>query len=97
MDPQMLMASRAHWFINFLQSTLLLGIMALVTWVAMTAVLGVWPAVFMAIIALFGLVAAQDMPRKLLLSAYRAEPLTAQNAPGLVAAIIELARRGGLP
>ncbi len=97
MDPQMLMASRAHWLINLVQSALLLGVMALVAWVALTSVLGFWSSLFVIAVALLGLVAAQDVPRKLLLSAYHAEPLTPQNAPELVAAIAELARRGGLP
>lgn len=44
-----------------------------------------------------GLFLAPDLSRRMLLSAYRAQRLTGREAPGLIAALAELARRAGLP
>ncbi len=81
-------ASASHRLLNFVQSALLLGLMA--------AIVGPETGLLMALAMVGGLLFAPALPRRLLLSAYQAKRLTGRDAPGLVAALAELARRAGL-
>ena len=81
-------ASASHRLLNFVQSALLLGLMA--------AIVGPETGLLRALAMVGGLLFAPALPRRLLLSAYQAQRLTGRDAPGLVAALAELARRAGL-
>lgn len=89
-------ASASHRLLNFVQSALLLGLMAAIAWIAVTAIVGPETGLLMALAMVGGLLFAPALPRRLLLSAYQAQRLTGRDAPGLVAALAELARRAGL-
>ena len=89
-------ASASHRLLNFVQSALLLGLMAAIAWIAVTAIVGPETGLLMALAMVGGLLFAPALPRRLLLSAYQAQRLTDRDAPGLVAALAELARRAGL-
>ena len=89
-------ASASHRLLNFVQSALLLGLMAAIAWIAVTAIVGPETGLHMALTMVGGLLFAPALPRRLLLSAYQAQRLTGRDAPGLVAALAELARRAGL-
>lgn len=89
-------ASAIHRLLNFVQSALLLGLMAAIAWIAVTAIVGPETGLLMALAMVGGLLFAPALPRRLLLSAYQAQRLTGRDAPGLVAALAELARRAGL-
>ena len=89
-------ASASHRLLNFVQSALLLGLMAAIAWISVTAVVGPETGLLMALAMVGGLLFAPALPRRLLLSAYQAQRLTGRDAPGLVAALAELARRAGL-
>src|SRR5690606_29549375 len=65
-------------------------------WIAVTAIVGPETGLLMALAMVGGLLFAPALPRRLLLSAYQAQRLTGRDAPGLVAALAELARRAGL-
>lgn len=90
-------ASASHRLLNLLQSATLLGLMAAIAWVSVTAILGPTIALLVALGMVAGLGAAPDLSRRVLLSAYQAQRLSGRDAPGLVAALAELARRAGLP
>lgn len=79
-----------------MQSALLLGLMAAIAWSVVTAIVGPETGLLMALAMVGGLLFAPALPRRLLLSAYQAQRLTGRDAPGLVAALAELARRAGL-
>ncbi|WP_198947687.1 hypothetical protein [Haematobacter missouriensis] len=85
--------SASHRLLNFVQSALLLGLIA---WSAVTAIAGPENGLLMALAMVGGLLFAPALPRRLLLSAYQAQLLTGRDAPSLVAALAELARRAGL-
>ena len=89
-------ASASHRLLNFVQSALLLGLMAAIAWIAVTAIVGPETDLLMALAMVGGLLFAPALPRRLLLSAYQAQWLTGRDAPDLVAALAELARRAGL-
>lgn len=86
-----------HRLLNLVQSALLLTLMAAIAWVSVTAALGAQAGLLAALGMLLGLAFAPDLSRRILMSAYRAQRLTAREAPGLVATLAELARRAGLP
>lgn len=86
-------ASASHRLLNFVQSALLLGLIA---WIAVTAIAGPENGLLMALAMGGGLLFAPSLPLRLLLSTYQAQRLTGRDAPGLVAALAELARRAGL-
>jgi heat shock protein HtpX len=90
-------ASASHRLLNLVQSALLLGLMAAIAWVSITAILGPEIGLVVAFGMVAGLGLAPDLSRRMLLSAYRAERLTGREAPGLIAALAELTRRAGLP
>lgn len=81
-------ASASDRLLNVVQSALLLGLMA--------AIVGPETGLLMALAMVGGLLFAPALPRRLLLSAYQAQWLTGRDAPDLVAALAELARRAGL-
>ena len=85
--------STRHRFINLVQSALLLGLMAMIAWVSMTAVVGAEVGLLLAFGMVAGLIFAPNLPQDFLLSAYQAQRITRRDAPGLVAGIAELARR----
>ena len=89
--------SARHRLLNLVQSALLLGLMAAVAWVSVTVILGPGTGLLVALGMVAGLFLAPDLSRRMLLSAYRAQRLTGREAPGLIAALAELARRAGLP
>lgn len=89
--------STRHRFINLVQSALLLGLMAMIAWVSMTAVVGAEVGLLLAFGMVAGLIFVPNLPQDFLLSAYQAERITGRDAPGLVAGIAELARRADLP
>ena len=89
--------STRHRFINLVQSALLLGLMAMIAWVSMTAVVGAEVGLLLAFGIVAGLIFVPNLPQDFLLSAYQAERITGRDAPGLVAGIAELARRADLP
>lgn len=89
--------STRHRFINLVQSALLLGFMAVIAWVSMTAVVGAEVGLLVAFGMVAGLIFAPNLPQDFLLSAYQAERITGRDAPGVVAGIAELARRADLP
>lgn len=89
-------ASASHRLLNLLQSTLLLGRMAALAWVSVTVILGPGTGLLVALGMVAGLFLAPDLSRRMLLSAYRAQRLRGREAPGLIAALTELARRAGL-
>ena len=90
-------ASARHRLLNLVQSALLLGLMAALAWVSVTVILGPGTGLLVALGMVAGLFLAPDLSRRMLLSAYRAQRLTGREAPGLIAALAELARRAGLP
>lgn len=71
--------------------------MAALAWVSVTVILGPGTGLLVALGMVAGLFLAPDLSRRMLLSAYRAQRLTGREAPGLIAALAELARRAGLP
>lgn len=85
-----------HRLMNLAQSALLLGLMALVAWVSMSAIVGPQAGLLLAFGMVAPLLLAPNLPQKLLLSAYQARRITARDAPVLVAGLAELARRVGL-
>ena len=89
-------ASASHRLLNLVQSTLLLGLMAALAWVSVTVILGPGTGLLVALGMVAGLFLAPDLSRRMLLSAYRAQRLRGREAPGLIAALTELARRAGL-
>ena len=89
--------SARHRLLNLVQSALLLGLMAALAWVSVTVILGPGTGLLVALGMVAGLFLAPDLSRRMLLSAYRAQRLTGGEAPGLIAALAELARRAGLP
>lgn len=93
----MLQPTLQHRLINLAQSALLLGVMGLVAWVTVNALLGPDVALSVTIGSLIGLLLAPKLPRRILISAYNARPITEREAPELVAVVRELARRAGLP
>jgi heat shock protein HtpX len=90
-------ASANHRLLNLVQSALLLGLMAAVAWVSVTAILGPGTGLVLALGTVAGLFMAPDLSRRMLLSAYQAQRLTGRDAPGFVAGLAGLARRAGLP
>jgi len=89
--------SARHRLFNLAQSALLLGLMAAIAWVLVTAILGPETGTMVALGMVAGLLLAPDLSRRMILSAYQAQRLTGRDAPGLVGALAELARRAGLP
>lgn len=89
--------SARHRLLNLAQSALLLGLMAAIAWVSVTAILGPETGAMVALGMVAGLILAPDLPRRMILSGYQAQRLTGRDAPGLVGALAELARRAGLP
>lgn len=89
--------SARHRLLNLAQSALLLGLMAAIAWVSVTAILGPETGAMVALGMVAGLILAPDLSRRMILSAYQAQRLTGRDAPGLVGALAELARRAGLP
>lgn len=89
--------STRHRLINLAQSALLLGFMAMIAWISMTAVVGADVGLLVALGMVAGLIFAPNLPQDFLLSAYQAERITGRDAPGLIAGIAELARRADLP
>lgn len=89
--------SARHRLLNLVQSALLLGLMAALAWVSVTVILGPGTGLLVALGMVAGLFLAPDLSRRMLLSAYRAQRLTGREAPGLIAALAELALRAGLP
>ena len=71
--------------------------MAALAWVSVTVILGPGTGLLVALGMVAGLFLAPDLSRRMLLSAYRAQRLTGREAPGLIAALAELARSAGLP
>ena len=74
-------ASASDRLLNFVQSALLLGLMAAIAWIAVTAVVGPETGLLMALAMVGGLLFAPALPRRLLLSAYQAQRLTGRHAP----------------
>lgn len=90
-------ASASHRLLNLVQSALLIGVMAAVAWVSVTAILGPGTGLLVALGMIAGLFLAPDLSQRMLLSVYQAQRLTGRDAPRLVAGLAELARRAGLP
>lgn len=90
-------ASASHRLLNLVQSALLLGLMAAIAWVSITAILGPGTGLLVALGTVASLLLAINLSRRVLLSAYQAQRLTGRDAPALVAGLAELARRAGLP
>lgn len=90
-------ATLRHRLINLAQSLLLLAGMAGITWVIVSAVAG--PEVTLGIVtgSVLGLLLAPELPRRLLLKAYRAQRLDADVFPEGIAILEALAQRAGLP
>lgn len=86
-----------HQARNLLQSAMLLGGMALLTWIVVGTVAG--PDLTLAIVAgtVFGLLLAPSYPKTVLLSAYRARRLSGRDFPQGVQMLAELSRRAELP
>ncbi len=82
--------------LNSVQSALLLGLMAAIAWIAVTAIVGPETGLLIALAMVGRLLFAPALPHRLLLSAYQAQRLTGRDVRGLVAALAELARRAGL-
>ena len=61
-------ASASHRLLNFVQSALLLGLMAAIAWIAVTAIVGPETNLLMALAMVGGLLFAPALPRRLLLS-----------------------------
>ena len=61
-------ASASHRLLNFVQSALLLGLMAAIAWISVTAVVGPETGLLMALAMVGGLLFAPALPRRLLLS-----------------------------
>ncbi|TCT12488.1 heat shock protein HtpX [Tepidamorphus gemmatus] len=89
--------STRHRLLNLAQSVLLLGAMAAIAWISVTAIVGPEIGLIMALGMVAGLLLTPALPGRLLLSAYQAQRLTGRDGYGLVAAVAELARRAGLP
>lgn len=71
-------ASASHRLLNFVQSALLLGLIA---WSAVTAIAGPENGLLMALAMGGGLPFAPGLPRRQLLSTYQAQRLTGRDAP----------------
>lgn len=89
--------SAAHRTLNLLQSALLVGAMAALGWVIVSAVAGTLATALIVAGAVAGLLLAPALSRGMLLSAYGVRPLSAREFPQGVAMLAELARRAGLP
>ncbi len=87
----------AHRLVNLLQSLLLLGFMALITWISVATVLGPDMGLLAALGAVAGLLFAPNFPMRMMLAAYQAQPIEGRDAAGLIAVCAELSRRAGLP
>jgi heat shock protein HtpX len=96
-DRKAMKASPRHQFQNFVQSVLLLGGMAVLAWVIVSAIAG--PGLTFAIVAgsLLGLFLSPGIPRRMLLNAYGARRLSGREFPDGVAILAQLASRAGLP
>ena len=68
-------ASASHRLLNLVQSALLLGLMAAIAWIAVTAIVGPETGLLRALAMVGGLLFAPALPRRLLLSAYQAQRL----------------------
>lgn len=90
-------ASPRHRLNNLVQSVLLLGGMAAIGWLIVSALAG--PGVTLLVIAglVLSLLLSPGIPRQILLQAYGARRLDAKNFPQGVALLAELSRRAGLP
>lgn len=86
-----------HRLANLVQSALLLAVMALVSWVTLTEIVGHQAALLLTLGMIAPLVLAPGLPQNLILSAYRARRVTARDEPALIAGLGVLARRAGLP
>ena len=60
--------SASHRLLNFVQSALLLGLMAAIAWIAVTAIVGPETGLLRALAMVGGLLFAPALPRRLLLS-----------------------------
>ncbi len=86
-----------HRLLNYLQSVLLLGGMAVLAWLIVSAVAGPEATFFMVAGTVVGLALSPGVPKRILLNAYGARPLGPREFPQGVAILAELARRAGLP
>ena len=94
--PANMIPTPRHQVINFAQSVLLLVGMAVIGWVVVSAIAGREAAVVIVAGSVGGLLFASRVPKRILLSAYRARPLSSLDFPEGVAVLSELARRAGL-
>lgn len=90
-------ASPRHQLLNIAQSVLLLGGMAVLGWLIVSAIAG--PVLTLAIVfgTVLGLVLSPGVPKRMLLHAYRARRLGARDFPEGIALLAELSERAGLP
>ncbi|MEG3116668.1 zinc metalloprotease HtpX [Salinicola sp. 4072] len=89
--------TRRHRVYNFLHSALLIGGMGLIVWAVVGMMAG--PALTFLIVAgaMLGLVLTPALPRRLLLSSYKARRLSGREFPEGIVMMADLARRAGLP
>lgn len=89
--------SPRHRLLNLAQSALLIGGMAILAWVIVSAIAG--PEMTLAIVggSVLGLLFLPALPKRVLLNAYGARPLGRHDFPEGVEMVERLARRAGLP
>ncbi|RMH50946.1 MAG: peptidase M48 [Alphaproteobacteria bacterium] len=90
-------AGLRHRIVNLAQSALLLGGMAVLAWIIVSAIAGPQTTLLVVGGAILGLMLAPGIPKEILLRAYGAERLTGRDFPEGRAILAELARRAGLP
>lgn len=86
-----------HDIRNVLHAAILLSGMAAIAWAAAGALWGPDGGIVALLVVVASLAFAPATPKRLLLSAYRARPLTQREFPFGVAVLRELAARAGLP
>lgn len=86
-----------HRTLNFAQSALLIGMMALLSWAIVSTIAGAGFALTVMLGSVIGLFLAPAFPKQMLLKAYNARRLTGQSFPEGIALVSELSRRAGLP
>jgi heat shock protein HtpX len=93
----MMEPSFRHSATNMAQSGLLIGSMAVIAWVVLSALAGTAWALAIALGAVAGMLLGPSLPKSVLLSAYGAKRLSGRDFPEGMAILGELAARAGLP
>ncbi|MFQ5564942.1 MAG: zinc metalloprotease HtpX [Paracoccaceae bacterium] len=86
-----------HRIVNFVHSTLLLGGIAVIGWISISAIAGTFVSLMVVAGLILGSLLSGPAARTALLSFYRARPLTEREFPEGIAMLRELARRASLP